>query len=160
MSLAEVVSIPNVLPHKNADKLEIVLLKDRQFITAKGQFHPGDKGILITKGAIVPPTAPFAWLWDPTVRGYYISVEKRTIRPRRLRGEWSSGLLMAPSELGLDISEIVEGTDLSDMIGVRDEDYYKGSTVWGVSKKQRCHRNHMPRSIKGWVRYLRYRVIG
>ena|SRR5579859_4015166 len=152
MSLAEVVAIPAVLPHKNADKLEIVPLKDRQFITAKGQFQPGDKGILIYPGAVVPPTEPFGWLQG-----------RRRIQPRRLRGEWSSGLLMAPSELGLDISEIVEGTDLSDLVGVADEEWF---SKWPYSEcsfnriKKRCHRNHMPRSLKGWVRYIRYRVIG
>ncbi len=152
MSLAEVVAIPAILPHKNADNLEIVPLKDRQFITAKGQFHPGDKGILIAKGAVVPPIEPFGWLGSD-----------RRIKPRRLRGEWSSGLLMTPSELGLDISEIVEGTDLSDLVGVADEEWFKGWVKCDMHyprRKHRCHRNHMPRSLKGWVRYIRYRVIG
>lgn len=157
-------SISTVLPHKNADNLEIVPLKGRQFITAKGQFQPGDKGILITKGAVVPPREAFNWLWSdmPTEPfSIWYPIKKRTIRPRRLRGEWSSGLLMAPSELGLDISEIVEGTDLSDLVGVHDEDYFKGDCVSGrCAPKSRCQRNHMPRSLKGWIRYIRYRVIG
>lgn len=155
MSLATVVSIPSVLPHKNADKLEIIPLRDRQFITAKGQFHPGDKGVLIALGAVVPPTAPFKWIWEDG-----LAYRQRVIKARRLRGEWSSGLLMTPSELGLDISEIVEGTDLSDLIGVH-EDYEDIFTGWPVKqRKPKCHRNHMPRSLKGWVRYIRYRVIG
>lgn len=154
MSLAEVVSIPAVLPHKNADKLEIVPLKDRQFITAKGQFHPGDKAVLIPRGAVVPDKEVFRWLLE--------SQNSLRIKPRKLRGIWSPGVLMSPSELGLDISEIVEGTDLADLIGVYDEEEFKRHCSSGRcgSTKQRCQRNHMPRSLKGWVRYLRYRVIG
>lgn len=153
MSLAEVVSISTVLPHKNADNLEIVPLKDRQFITAKGQFQPGDKAVLIPWGAVVPDKEVFRWLLE--------SQNSLRIKPRRLRGIWSPGVLMSPSELGLDISEIVEGTDLSDLVGVHDEDYFKGNGVSGrCAPKPRCQRNHMPRSLKGWIRYIRYRVIG
>jgi hypothetical protein len=162
MSSAVVVRIPEVLPHTNADNLEIVPLdalgyRERQTITTKGQFKPGELGILITPGAQVMPNAAFSWLWKDSSPKTFNSLQKRlVIGTRRFRGQYSHALLMHPSELLLH-DAIEEGKDVSHEVLVEhleDDDYFIGFGDWGTP---RCTRQHMPRSFKGWVKYLIHR---
>ncbi len=166
MSLATVVRINKIIPHINADNLEIVPLEgDRQTITHKGQFRPGDLGILIEPGCVVPPWEAYSWMWNK--REWGVGERQRTITPRRFRGEWSHALLMAPSELGLSVTDLVEGTDLSDLAGVYaydDSENVEFDNLIGLIRKHhgrhRCTRQHMPKSIKGWYRLVKVRFFG
>lgn len=159
MSLATVVRVSEVLPHKNADHLEIVPIGEhQQTIITKGQFQPGDLGILILPTAIVAPLQAFNWLWKSSNKAaptWSHFTRQRTIGVRRFRGEPSHALLMHPSELGELIPEYTDGADVSSTVletaMPRDSQW---DTGWGFPK---CHRQHLPRSLKSWFNYLRYR---
>jgi hypothetical protein len=160
MSLAFVIRIPQVLPHKNADNLEIVPIGGtRQTITTKGQFQPGELGILILPGAIVQQTEAFGWLWEGH-RKWFRQSKRLTIGVRKYRGQYSHALLMHPNELGLHAAE---GADVSNYVLQEPyNDEIEGTldlfgSGWG---NPRCKRQHMPRSLKGWIRFLfhRYRA--
>jgi hypothetical protein len=163
MSQATVVRIPEVLPHANADHLEIVPLdalgyRERQTIIAKGQFRPGELGILIFPGSQVQPIAPFSWLWKDASPSKSLSSFRRrlTIGVRRYRGQYSHALLMHPSELPLlegDPYKLSEGQDVSFQVlqELEADDNFVDVFSWGMPK---CTRQHMPKSVKGWVKYL------
>lgn len=179
MSNARVVRIIDVKPL--ADRLDIVHVagwRDRQSITQRDQFRPGDLGILITPGSVVPMRDPFRWLWDlpDSPMTFRRHQRRRTIGVRRYQGEYSHGLVMHPKELGLvpapgdvysyvnmhdgvigDTKIIEEDVDVSDICLVEpddSDDILDLLSGWGEPK---CSRPHMPQSIRSWFMYLVHR---
>jgi RNA ligase (TIGR02306 family) len=74
--------------HPNADSLSLVMVGDFQVVVRTADWQNGDLGIYIEPDTIVPKTKEFEFLG-----------EHRRIRARRLRGEWSVGLLLpAPAD--------------------------------------------------------------
>ncbi|MFA7408549.1 MAG: hypothetical protein WCY93_12105, partial [Anaerolineaceae bacterium] len=58
--LAEVVRIKEVLPHENADALEIVKVRGWNVVTKLGEFKPGDFAVYFELDSWVPhELAPF-----------------------------------------------------------------------------------------------------
>ena len=75
-------------PHPNADKLSLVMVGDFQCVVRTEDWHDGDLGIYIPPDNVVPATKEFEFLGG-----------HRRIKARKLRGEWSVGLLIpAPPE--------------------------------------------------------------
>ena len=84
-------------PHPNADSLSLVRVDDYQCAVRTDDWNDGDLGVYIPPDSIVPETEPFAFLG-----------KHRRIKAKRLRGEWSMGLLIhAPpgANLGDDCME-------------------------------------------------------
>lgn len=84
---AEVVEVGELIPHPNADNLSIVLIGDFQCIVRTNDWQCGDLAIYIEPDSIVPETKEFEFLG-----------EHRRIKARKLRGEWSVGLLIPAPE--------------------------------------------------------------
>jgi len=85
---AEVIQIDELIPHPNADTLSIIHIGDFQCIVRTNDWQCGDLGIYIEPDTIVPETEEFEFLGS-----------HRRIKARKLRGEWSIGLLVpAPPE--------------------------------------------------------------
>jgi RNA ligase (TIGR02306 family) len=85
-----IVKIENILPHPNADKLEIISIPGTMWQTIQpiGAFKIGDLGIWIEPDMVVPTTYPeFAWLKKE-------GEERHRVKAVRLRGEPSYGLLI------------------------------------------------------------------
>lgn len=101
--VCEVCRITEVLPHPNADKLELAhfALKSGQTaytcVIGKQQFKPGDLAVYVGVDAVVPLTGSQGERWsflakrlDGTGKEHY------RIRAARLRGVYSEGILMEP----------------------------------------------------------------
>lgn len=74
--------------HPNADSLSLVMVGDFQCVVRTSDWADGDLAIYIEPDTIVPKTKEFEFLG-----------EHRRIKARRLRGEWSVGLLIpAPTD--------------------------------------------------------------
>lgn len=74
--------------HPNADSLSLVMVGDFQCAVRTSDWTDGDLAIYIEPDTIVPKTKEFEFLG-----------EHRRIKARRLRGEWSVGLLIpAPTD--------------------------------------------------------------
>lgn len=85
--------IEQVLPHSNADKLEIIPIPGSSWrcVSQKGNFVPGDCAIYVEPDYVVPTTSPaFAWLAKEGDGG------KHRLKALRLRGVLSYGLLIKP----------------------------------------------------------------
>lgn len=108
----EVVAVTEVLPHPNADRLEIAHFAMRSgpaaytCVTGKGDFAPGDLAVYCSVDCIVPLSRPeFAFLrarLDGKSKTHY------RLKAARLRGVYSEGLLVrAPvgAALGDEIAE-------------------------------------------------------
>lgn len=105
---ADIVSVV-LEPHPNADSLSIVKIYDGGFqvIVKTADWIGVDRGVYIQPDSIVPDAPEYAFL------------EKRRIRAKKLRGEWSAGLLM-PVPAGLNHKEI--GDDLAPLMGIEHYD--------------------------------------
>jgi len=80
-------------PHPNADLLSIVRIGDFQCVVRTEDWQDGDLGIYIPPDSIVPETKEFEFLG-----------RHRRIKARKLRGEWSVGLLI-PAPSGAEVGD-------------------------------------------------------
>lgn len=109
--LVKVVIIDEVLPHPNADKLEIIRLGGWQIVSGKGNYVAGQTAIHVPPDAMVPR----AWAdrWDVT---QYLSWKKDATKGRvkcvRLRGAPSFGFL-APNDTNVEV-----GTNLAEVLRI------------------------------------------
>lgn len=89
-----IIEIAAVLPHTNAERLEIVPVNGWQAVVKRGQFAPGDRAIYIEPDYTVPTARPeFAFLAKE-------GRERHRLKAVRLRGALSFGLLIpVPDEL-------------------------------------------------------------
>jgi RNA ligase (TIGR02306 family) len=97
-----VTAIDKILPHANADSLEIAHVLGWQLVVGKGQYQDGDKIVFIPPDTVLPPE-----LSDRLNVTKYL--DKGRIRCTRLRGEPSFGLAIMPDdptwEIGTDVAE-------------------------------------------------------
>jgi RNA ligase (TIGR02306 family) len=115
MKLASIEVIKNIRNHFNADSLEIAEVLGWQVVVKKGLYQEGDKVVFITIDTIVPKCQWSEFLVD----------QKNPDKPIRiknikLRGEYSSGLVIPLSEFPLQFTETtVIGEDLTTLFGIQ-----------------------------------------
>src|ERR1017187_1076311 len=89
---ANIVRVTEILPHNNADSLEIIPIGEYQVVSRKEQFKVGDLAVYIQPDSVVPQTEPFRFIWEPytVVNDPTIPVleRRRRITVKKLRGEW------------------------------------------------------------------------
>lgn len=86
----EITRIDEVLPHPNADRLELVRIRGWKAVAGKGTHAPGDAVVYIPEDAVVPEPVQAAL----GLTGKLAGKEQNRVRAIRLRGELSQGLLM------------------------------------------------------------------
>jgi RNA ligase (TIGR02306 family) len=115
MKLASIEIIKNIKNHPNADSLDIAEVLGWQTVVKKGTHKEGDKVVFITIDTIVPRCEWSEFLVD----------QKNPDKPIRiknikLRGEYSSGLVIPLSEFPLQFTETtVVGEDLTTLLGIQ-----------------------------------------
>lgn len=174
---APVVRIGEVRPHPNADKLELTDIRGYQMVIGKGSFKPGDLAVFIQPDSVVPQTEPFAFIWKDHVGiDGKVPERRRRIAPKRLRKEWSEGLLMPAKDFAIDIATkddavdsfaftavdgntviASEGDDVALAIGVTHyvPEFDRESTVADTAA---APRRKYPKSLKGWFFFLLHKL--
>ena len=105
----EIVEIGEVVPHPNADKMEITHIWGWQCCVGKGQFQSGGKAVYVPPDYMVPTSHPsFAFL-----RKEGRSQERITVR--RFRGSLSQGLLISVPE---ELSSLPVGSNVMEQLGI------------------------------------------
>lgn len=96
------------LPHPNADRLELVYLKGYgyQYVTGKDEFHTGQKVVMFPVDSVLPS--------DLSSR---LGLKGDRIKPVRLRGQWSYGLIVPLNECSAWGEPV--GRDLTIELGVK-----------------------------------------
>jgi RNA ligase (TIGR02306 family) len=109
----EVVEISSVVPHPNADRLDLVMFAGMayQVVIAKGKFKVGDLAYYFPIDSVIPDR----YLDEFEIRTYY----KKKIRATKLRGIFSEGLLV---EVGADFAGKI-GDDYAETFGVTKFEY-------------------------------------
>lgn len=118
--LASVRVIKDIVPHPNADKLELALVDGWQVVVVKDKHKKGEKVVYFEIDSLLPCKECFSFLhascyasnsWVPDGYGY-------RIRTAKLRKEISQGLVMGLSELFEEDFNPPVGTDLTEILGV------------------------------------------
>jgi RNA ligase (TIGR02306 family) len=114
MKLASIELIKNIRKHNNADSLEIAEVLGWQVVVKKGIHKEGDKVVFITIDSIVPKLPWSEFLVDPKSPDKALRVKNI-----KLRGEYSSGLVIPLSEFPSQFTDtVLVGEDLTTLLGV------------------------------------------
>lgn len=115
MKLASIEIIKNIRDHSNADSLQIADVLGWQVVVKKGIHKEGDKVVFITIDTIVPKCSWSEFLVDPKNPD-----KPLRIRNIKLRGEFSSGLVIPLSEFPNQFTETcLIGEDLTSLLGIQ-----------------------------------------
>lgn len=111
----EVVRIDSIEPHQNptVERLEVARIGGWTCIVGRGQFRPGDIAIFVPDDAVLPPV-----LIETVFAGSKIKPQGGRIRPIRIRGQFSQGLLLKPDAVGLLVDTQCVGSDVGDLLGI------------------------------------------
>ena len=126
----KVVRVSELLPHENADALEIVPIGGWRCVVRKGDYAVGDLAVYVEPDYVVDVTRPeFAFL-DPKNSG-----KPYRVRAKKLRGVVSYGLLI-PAD-----SFHAEGEDVMGYYGIKRYE----PPVAGMGNPDAISRDHWPR---------------
>lgn len=104
-----VVEITAILPHANAERLEIVPVNGWQAVVKKGQFSVGDRAVYIEPDYTVPTNRPeFSFLAKE-------GRDRHRLKAVRLRGVLSYGLLIPVPD---DLKDREPGADVMAELGI------------------------------------------
>lgn len=112
--IVPIMLIDKIKEHPNADKLEIAVLQGWECIVQKGVYKVGDKVIYIPIDSILPIDVECI-LFGPDSK---ITPSKNRIRTIKIRGEWSQGMVVPLTTLGIE-EEIIVGTCVAERLGLK-----------------------------------------
>lgn len=155
--LASIQKIKEIIPIKDADKIEIAKVLGWQVVVRKGQFKPGDLAVYFEIDSFLPVRPEFEFLRDRSYRKNELLGEGFLLKTMKMRGELSQGLLMSLKEIrcpsceNFTFDEVVykedgeaprhlyEGDDVTQMLGVKEweipERVSSGGTIVGQANK-------------------------
>ncbi len=117
--LVSIQHIDDIIPHSNADNLEIALIKGWRCIVPKGQFSPGESVVYFEIDSLLPISEKFEYLrkYSYVNKSWMLQEtgmsEGFRIKTLKLRGEISQGLVVkAPHDVELT-------TNLEEYFGVK-----------------------------------------
>lgn len=152
----EVVRVTEVLPHPNADRLQLIpVFSGYLAAVSKGDFEPGELAAFVPPDSIVDlHQKEFSFLGQGELWASGVPSAKVRIKARKLRGVWSQGLLIHAPEGS------TEGQNVAEQLGVIHYDPPVGHLHRpGHTEEQELGapaNGHGPRSkydIEAWRRY-------
>ena len=114
MKLASIEIIKNLRDHPNADTLQIGEVLAWQVVVKKGIHQEGNKIVFITIDTIVPRYHWSDFLVDPKNPDKQIRIKNV-----KLRGEYSSGVVIPLSQFTESFSNMEVGTDITEILGIQ-----------------------------------------
>lgn len=109
----EVVKIDEILPHGNADRLELAKIMGWQVVTGKGNFQPGQLALYIPVDSILPNSLEMRLF--PV--GSKITLKKGRVRSIKIRGQMSQGMIIPLADLNDELIALGKLDFLGDGIG-------------------------------------------
>ena len=117
--LTRIVTIDDIVPADNADRLEIAIVGGWRVVVAKGQFHAGDRAVFAEVDSLIPADNPAFGFSDGMVSQAKTVDGKKYVRIRtiRLRGNLSQGILFPLGNFP-QLQGVADGEDISDILGI------------------------------------------
>jgi RNA ligase (TIGR02306 family) len=113
MKLASIEIIKNIRKHPNADSLDIAEVLGWQVVVKNGIHNEADRVVFITIDSIVPKCQWSEFLVDPKNPDKALRVKNI-----KLRGEYSSGIVIPLIEFPIQFTSCEVGEDLTTLLGV------------------------------------------
>jgi hypothetical protein len=155
-----IIRIGEVLPHPNADKLEITMVGGYQVVIGKGNFVEADLAIYIQPDSVVPQTEPFKFIWENHVGiDGKVPAKRRRITVKRLRKEYSEGLLMPLDDFKEQLQHIdwCEGSDVAALLGIEhyvpEFDAENTAAMTAAMPKRKY-----PKTLRGWFFFALFKL--
>jgi RNA ligase (TIGR02306 family) len=101
----EVVKIDEIVPHTNADRLELAKISGWQVVTGKGTFQVGDLVLYVPVDSILPNTLEMR-LFPP---GSKITLKKGRVRSIKIRGQMSQGMIVSLHDVEEEFCDTWDG---------------------------------------------------
>lgn len=122
--LASVRKIDHVVPHKNADRLEVAILGGWPVVVRKGEFQAGDLVVFCEVDSLLPPRPEYDFLEKSCSHTEPDGTEWYRIKTVRLRGQLSQGIVLPLTILDYNNEELGEqgyrdGDVVTDVLGIR-----------------------------------------
>ena len=134
--IVEVVKISDVLPHPNADRLDLVTVKGWQCIVGRDEYKKGDEVVFIPPDSILP---------GPMIEHYKVNYLKNNlgrVGTVKLRGEYSEGLIL-PND-----GKYRLGTNVAEFLGITKWEPAPVSTAGkNTHKYDRSRRGVVPENL-------------
>lgn len=110
---ASIEIIDSVVPHPNADRLDIVKILGFQCVTMKGLYIGGEKIVYVRPDSVLPV--------EDWTEGYRKYAPKR-VKPVDLRGEWSKGMIvpfsLLPEDKQAELEKLNVGDDVAELLNI------------------------------------------
>lgn len=116
-ALARIVILDDVLPHTNANALELAIVGGWQMVVKLGEFKKGDKALFCEIDSMVPTARPeFAFLEARTADVKVINeISYARLKTQRIRKELSQGLVVP---LPAEFRQLPVDTNLTEKLGI------------------------------------------
>jgi hypothetical protein len=155
-----IVRIPTLEKHPNADSLSIVRIGGYQCVVKTENYSAGDLAIYIQPDSVVLQAPQFEFLWaDKEFPDGIVPEKYRRVTVRRFRKEWSEGLLLPISDFGWKEESPYssapfahEGQDVAEALGITH--YEPPEPVENINVQRKQQYKWPPKSLKGWIYYL------
>lgn len=124
--LASIVKIEEIKPIENADRIEKIRIKEWWCVSEKGNFKIGDLAVYFEIDSLMPSSNPAFQFLAKGCSEKIMNIDGKEykgyrLKTRRLKGELSQGLalpLKALISMNFQDIEVVEGTDVSELLGI------------------------------------------
>lgn len=118
--LASVQRVLDLSPIENADKIEVAHILGWKVVVKKGEFKVGDLAVYFEVDSLIPEEILKKFnLWDnERDKGKLAGSKGNRLKTVRLRGQISQGLLI-PLSIVNDFTQITEGIDVTEKLGVK-----------------------------------------
>lgn len=111
-----VTKIREIIPHGNADALEVALVYGFEVVIRKNQYRAGDSVVFIPPDSILPQRLENAIFGE----GSKIKLDKHRVRQIRIRGRASQGMLISMADAyTFGVSKyVIQESDVSETLGI------------------------------------------
>ena len=115
--LASIRKIGNLQPIKNADRIELAIVDGWKVVVNNGVHTIGELVVYFEIDSLLPIREEFEFLRKSSYKMMADGTEGFRLRTIKLRGKISQGLVVPTSVLPDDVS-IIEGQDVTDILGI------------------------------------------
>lgn len=130
--LASIQRIWNVTPIEGADRIELVKVLGWQCVVNKGQFQKGELCVYFEIDSFLPVRPEFEFLRASSYKKTDIMGEGFRLRTMKFRGQISQGLVLPLSSFPNIPGDVVIGTDVTDLLGVKKWEIEERATTGGT----------------------------
>lgn len=130
--LASIQRITSIAPIEGADRIELAHVLGWQCVVNKGQFKEDDVGVYFEIDSFLPIKPEFEFLRNSSYKKTDLIGEGFKLRTQKFRGQLSQGLLLPVRTFPEIPADATEGTDVTEILGVRKYEIEEMATSDGT----------------------------